>query len=120
VDAGPGAFWLFVFPGSPAGVAQSVHEYYVMMYTFHRFKKLTAEKQIDELRLHGVPFDLAYKTNGAEAVLFGYHNFYVELVVEKYTDNIVALRCFQNTKKLVSYLPQINISEITDLLSCRK
>ena len=90
------------------------------MYTFHRFKKLPAEKQIEELSLHGVPFDLAYVTNGAEAVLFGYHDFYVELVVEKYTDDILALRCFQNTKKLLPYLQQINISEITALLACRK
>ena len=91
-----------------------------MLYNFHFFKMLSAEKQLDELSQHGIPFDLEYSTNGAEAVLFGYHDFYVELVVEKYTDAILNTRCFRNLKKLAPYLPQIDISEITSLLACSK
>lgn len=91
-----------------------------MIYTFHHFKKLTAEKQLDELGRHGIPFDLIFCTNGFEAVLFGYHDFYVELIVEKYTDVILAIRCFCSIKKLAPYLPQINIFEITTLLACSK
>ena len=91
-----------------------------MIYTFHCFKKLPAEKRLDELGRHGIPFDLAYSTNSAEAVLFGYHDFYVELVVEKYTDAIITTRCFRNPKKLTPYLPQIDITEINTLLACSK
>ena len=92
----------------------------MMLYTLHRFKQLSTERQVEELSLHGISFDLAYDTNGGEAVLFGYRDFYVELVVEKYTDEILALRCFRNSKKLTPYLSQIDISEISVLLACSK
>jgi hypothetical protein len=118
LDAGPAAFWSFLFTGIGIGALVSIHECNVMRYTLHRFKKLPAEQQVDELSLHGIPFDLAYTTHGAEAVLFGYHDFYVELVVEKYTDEILSIRCFQSPRQLAPYLQQIDITEIIALLAC--
>lgn len=87
------------------------------MYSFHRFKRLPADVQTDELCRHGVALDLAYAVHAAEAVLFAYDNFYVELVVERQTDEILSLKCFKSLKKLAPYLPQIDIGEITALLS---
>ena len=90
------------------------------VYSFHRFKALSAEAKIEQLSLHGNCLDLAYPTQGAEAVLFTYRDFYVELVVEKFTDEILGIRCFHGTKKLEPYLLQIDISEINALLACSK
>ncbi|MDQ3278850.1 MAG: hypothetical protein M3Q06_11025 [Bacteroidota bacterium] len=90
------------------------------MYSLCQFKKLSAERQIDELARHGIGLDLAYATKGAEAVLFAYYDFYVELVVEKFTDEILALHCFRSTKRLAPYLRQIDLSEIRPLLFCSR
>lgn len=90
------------------------------MYTFQQFKRLPAEKQLEQLTRHGITLDLWYSIHGAEAVLFAYHIFYVELVVEKYTDEILSVHCFQSTLKLAPYLQQIDITEITALLACSK
>lgn len=87
------------------------------MYTFYQFKALSAETQIEELSFYGISLDLAYDTEGAEAVLFAYHDFYVELVVEKYTDDILTITCFRHTKKLEPYLCQIDLTEINVLLA---
>ena len=91
-----------------------------MLYTFHRFKQLSTERQLEQLTLHGLSLDLSSFTPGGEAVLFAYMDFYVELVVEKFTDEILAIHCFRNTQKLLPYLQQVDISEITALLTCSK
>jgi hypothetical protein len=44
----------------------------------------------------------------------------VELVVEKYTDEILSINCFSSTKKLEPYLHQVDITDITSLLACSK
>lgn len=88
------------------------------MYSFKRFQTLLPETQLHQLSLHGVSLDLAYCTNGAEAVLFAYHDFFVELVVETITDDILAINPFTSIKKLEPYLQQIDISEISALLAC--
>jgi hypothetical protein len=90
------------------------------LYSFRRFTRLSAEKQIHQLSLHAIALDLAYCTDGAEAVLFAYHDFYVELVVEKYTDEILSIKSFRSVRKLAPYLHQIDITEITALLACSK
>lgn len=90
------------------------------MYSFHLFKRLPPDVQIDQLRQDGVALDLAYSVRSAEAVLFAYNNFYVELLVACYVDEILSLKCFKSLKKLEPYLHQIDISEITPLLSCSR
>ncbi|WP_121353383.1 hypothetical protein [Flavisolibacter nicotianae] len=88
------------------------------MYTFYRFKALSSDMQIEELSRHGIMLDLAYTIQNREAVLFAYGDFYVEMVVQKYSDDIHAVRCFQSMKRLEPYLRQVDISEITDMLRC--
>lgn len=88
------------------------------MFPFHRFKSLSVAMQVEELSRHGVALDLAYSIQQTEAVLFAYHDFYVELVVIKYTDEILAIKCFKSTKKLEPYLHQVDIAKITALLTC--
>lgn len=55
-----------------------------------------------------------------EYALYYYHPIYIELIAKTRTDEIVEIKCFANTKKLNPYLPQINITEITHLLSCHR
>ncbi|QEC57802.1 hypothetical protein FSB75_18465 [Flavisolibacter ginsenosidimutans] len=73
--------------------------------------------QLDQLNSQGIPLDLAWMQRATEAVLFAYGDFYVELVVEKFTDEIVSVKCFKNTKRLEPYLRQISLAEILPLLS---
>lgn len=87
------------------------------MYSFHAFKRLPAERQMDELNAHGIGLDLACAVRNAEAVLFAYNNFYVELLLECVSDEILSLTCFKSPKKLDPYLQQVDISEITVLLT---
>lgn len=91
-----------------------------MLYSFYCFKRLPAERQLEQLILHATPLDLWYCIPGAEVVLFAYHNSYVELVVEKYTDEIHFIKCFRSVRKLTPYLHQIDITEIITLLACSK
>jgi hypothetical protein len=88
------------------------------MHSLLQFKALSTNLQINELNQRGIPLDLAYTTQNAEAVLFAYDDFYVELVVEKLADEIIAVRCFRSLKKLEPYLQQVDIREITSILSC--
>ena len=120
VDGSFGAFWPLLLFSIGSGTAFSTDEPHVMLYPLHRFKMLPAEKQLEQLTLHAIPFDLYYCVSGGEAVLFGYHHFYVELIVEKYTDEILSVCCFQSTRRLAPYLQQIDITEITALLACSK
>lgn len=87
------------------------------MHSFHHFKSLPTDLQIHHLNRKGVPLDLAHTTKSTEAILFAYNGFYVELVVEQATDEILAIRSFRSTKKLEPYLLQVDIQEIIFLLS---
>lgn len=87
------------------------------MYSFHQFSRLPAEVQLDELNAAGVALDLAYSLQAAEAVLFAYDDFYVEMLVARHTDEILALKSFRSLKRLEPFLHQVDISEITVLLS---
>lgn len=89
------------------------------LYAFHQFKMLNTYVQITHLNESGISLDLYYSCGNREHVLFAYNNFYVELIVEKITDEIITLHCFQSVKKLSPYLDQINISPITILLQCQ-
>lgn len=88
------------------------------MFTFSQFRALPPDLQYEELGCLGVSLDLACTTANAEALLFAYADFYVELVVAKHTDEILALRCFKSIRKLAPYLHQIDLSDIHPLLSC--
>lgn len=92
----------------------------IVVYSFHSFKRLPADVQIDQLSVNGVALDLAYTVRSTEAVLFAYNNFYVELIVERYIDEILALKCFKSLKRLEPYLQQVDISEISVLLFCSR
>lgn len=89
------------------------------MYSFHLFKRLPDGIKIDELNQHGVALNLDYTKGNTEAVLFAYRNFYVELLVDCTSDEILCVSCFKSLRRLTPYLQFIDISEITSLLSCK-
>ena len=114
------AYFLVAVLAKPfrAGKIVFVHKPDIMQYSLQHFKKLPVEKQLEQLTLSATHLDLDHCTGGAEAVLFTYGDFYVELIVEKYSDAVLSVNCFRSTRKLAPYLQRINISEITALLSC--
>jgi len=86
------------------------------MISIHEFKTLTLEEQVDQLNLYAVSLDIYNIRKGSEVVLFALNDFYVELYVEPLSDEIRKITCFKSTRKLQSYLHQVDIEEITDLL----
>ena len=88
-----------------------------MIYTLHQFKSLPKELQLEQLSVNGTSLDLAYTEKGMEVSLFAYHDFYVEVFFQNYTDEIIALKSFKSMHRLTPYLKQIDINEITSLLS---
>ena len=88
-----------------------------MSYTLHQFKSLPKPLQVEQLSLKGIVLDLAYTEKNVEVSLFAYNDFYVELFFQDYTDAIVAVKCFKSMHRLTPYLKQIDIKEITTLLS---
>jgi hypothetical protein len=87
------------------------------MISIHQFKNLPLEEQIEQLNEYAISMDVYYCKNGAEVLLFALGNFYVEIYVRKNTDEIIRLRSFTSMKKLDVYLDQVDIEEITNLLS---
>jgi hypothetical protein len=119
LDSDTAHFWLHYIRGI-AVIAVDLIQHSLIMYNYRGFKALSQEMQIEQLGLHGIGLDLERWNRGKEAVLFAYGSFYVELLVERYTDEILGVKCFQSTKWLAPYLHQVNIDEITSLLTCSK
>jgi len=88
------------------------------MYALQRFNTLSAAMQIQPLNHHGVSLDLRRVVRSTDVALFAYHDFYVELTVLCVTNEILSIKAFQNLKRLEAYLPQVDISKITVLLTC--
>jgi hypothetical protein len=93
---------------------------FVTMYSFQHFKRLLPERQLRQLSFHAVDLDLVRCNGSTEAVVFSYNDFYVELVMQKITDEIHSIHCFRSLRKLEPYLQQVDISGITALLACSK
>ena len=87
------------------------------MYTLHQFKGLANDAQLHQLNTDGVALDLAYTTQQTEAILFAYHDFYVEVIIALHSEDVLAIRCFKSVKKLEPFLAQIDIDEVNQLLS---
>jgi hypothetical protein len=87
------------------------------MISLNIFKRLTIEEQVELLNEQAVSLDVYYKKSGTEVALFSLGNFYVELYVEPFTDEIIKIKSFTSIKRLDTYLGQININEIIKLLA---
>jgi hypothetical protein len=83
--------------------------------TIHHFKNLDSTGKLSNLEHYGVFLELSCFYNNVEVVLYSLKNFYVEVFVTPYQE-ILNIRCFSNMQKLDAYLPQVNISEIENLL----
>jgi hypothetical protein len=87
------------------------------MISIKEFKALPIDAQVDELSRNAVSLDLFQVKKGAEVVLFSLNDFYVELYVERVSDEIIRINAFDSVKRLDAYLGQIDIHEITGLIS---
>lgn len=86
------------------------------MMTFNRFKSLPFDAQLDELSQHAVSLDVFITRKGSEVALFALHDFYVELYVKRFTDDIIKISPFRSLAKLEAYLPQVDIEDIKSYL----
>lgn len=86
------------------------------MITFHQFKSLPFEAQLDEMAKDAVSLDLFITRQHCEIALFSLNDFYVELHVQRYTDEINGVSSFKSLQKLDAYLHQVNIDEIKSAL----
>lgn len=87
------------------------------MITFRQFKKLSADLQSNYLITEGVNLDLKLSKKNIEVALFAIHDFYVEVYFQHKTSEILRIQSFRTLKKLEPYLSQIDIDDITILLS---
>lgn len=69
------------------------------------------------MSLRAVSLDLFRSSKGAEVALFALHNFYIELYVERISDEIIRISPFDCAKRLDLYLDQVDIEEIRNLTS---
>ncbi|MDQ3551464.1 MAG: hypothetical protein M3413_08040 [Bacteroidota bacterium] len=83
--------------------------------TLHHFKNLDSSSKLSYLEHYGVFLDLSRYYKNVEVVLYSLKNFYVEVFVTP-NDEIINISCFKNMQRLNAYLPQVNISEIENLL----
>lgn len=83
--------------------------------TIHHFKKLDSVGKLSYLEHYGVFLELSRYYYNVEVVLYSLKNFYVEVSITP-NDEIINISCFKDMQKLNTYLPQVNISEIENLL----
>ncbi|MBA2328212.1 MAG: hypothetical protein ACR2KB_12675 [Chitinophagaceae bacterium] len=83
--------------------------------TLHHFKNLDSSSKLSYLEHYGVFLDLSRYYKNVEVVLYSLKNFYVEVFVTPYQE-ILNIKCFKSTQKLDIYLPQVDITEIENLL----
>lgn len=84
--------------------------------SIHQYKRLSIHKKYSILNVEGIDL-LALFTRKQSKVLFSLYHFYVEVVFDRFTNEIRSLTCFTNAHKIEPYLEQINIDDLTILLS---
>lgn len=87
------------------------------MISFSQFKQLSPDLQSNYLITEGVNLDLKLTKRNIEVALFAVHDFYAEVYFQHKTSEILRITCFRSLKKLNPYLSQIDIDDITILLS---
>jgi hypothetical protein len=79
--------------------------------TLHHFKALAQDKQRKALLQKGA-FVADRMTAGFCIYLFQIDKFYVEIFFIRESDEIIWIKCFDNTDELEPYLTNINISSL--------
>ena len=79
--------------------------------TLQHFRKLDETKQFHRLLSEGVCVGERV-TEKAQVLLFQINRFYVEISFDKFTDEPMSARSFENTDELAPYLQDIDLSDI--------
>lgn len=80
--------------------------------TFSTFNILPQGLQADVLLNSGVYLDLARETSKLNIELYALHEFYVEVYLDKITEDLVLLRAFESLRDLERYFHLIAINSI--------
>lgn len=86
--------------------------------SLRRFQSLSLYQKLRFLHDHATPLKINYQAASTEADLYCYSDYYIELIAESRTNEVLRVNAFRSLKKLMPYLSQIDIGEITVLLSC--
>lgn len=79
--------------------------------TLQHFRKLDETRQFHRLMTQGVCVGERV-TKETQVLLFQLERFYVEVSFNKFTDEPVSARSFENTDELAPYLQSIDLSEV--------
>ena len=90
------------------------------MLSIHQFKCLSQQQKLFAIDRAGTDLSLALFRKNESSLLFSFESFYVEVIFVKASRRIKKVRCFSTMKKLTRYLKQINIDDLTNLLSCSR
>lgn len=83
-----------------------------LMISFSVYNILPPDMQADMLLSSGVYLELVRQTPRLNIELYALHNFYVEVYLDKSTEDTVLLRAFDSLKELELYSHLIGINNI--------
>lgn len=83
--------------------------------TLSQFARLQKEEQIKTIKKEGT-FLFIRQECGIDIILYQIEGFYAEVFFEASNNNTVRIRSFDDTAALDSYLKEISLSEIRELL----
>ena len=86
------------------------------MVYLHDFRQLPVNKQYYILDKCGIELSALFTRKEAK-VLFSLYNFYVEIIYLRASREIKSLSSFLDVDRIEPYLEQINIDELTMILS---
>jgi hypothetical protein len=87
------------------------------MLSIHQFRRLSLNQKLITLDRKAIDLSVALVTGTESRMLFSLYGFYVEVIFIKASPQIKMVRSFSSTKYLNPYLEQINIDDLTILLS---
>lgn len=85
-------------------------------FVIYQFNQLSIGERIRWIVDEGVYLGVNRYVKGYRVALFSLYGYYVEVYINTKTGVIAKMRPFFSYKKLDAYLPEVNISEIAELL----
>ncbi|HEX2606423.1 MAG TPA: hypothetical protein VHK91_03550 [Flavisolibacter sp.] len=85
------------------------------MLSYHEYRQLNEDLKAQILSWDGVSLDLYRECSKCSVELYALYGFYVEIYFDKFTENPIYLRSFNQTDRLEPYLNQLNIENLMNI-----
>jgi hypothetical protein len=85
-------------------------------FVIYQFNQLSIGERFRWIVEEGIYLGVNRYVKGYRIALFSLYGYYVEVYIHSKTGTIGKVRPFFSYKKLDAFLPEVNISEVTELL----